>query len=424
MVEQDGGIEKARARALLVFSTFCKAQAVIVSYFIDSRLIPTWVRCSNAGNSVERRWPALLHRRPALPNGVGSGVGRLTRVEKAIEYHEWLLQQEAQPRLTRTPIFRDREDAERRLRADYFDDHCKYPLYYFRRRFRMSRKPFLRIVNDILSYTANPLPQHFHFFTSRLDCTGRMSISALMKCTADIRQFAYGSTTDAFDEYLQMSEHTVRDALFFFNMCIIELYMPKYLRKPTSEDVVNIQQKHNNVHGFSEMLGSIDSGANNDINVLDNYQLFDDLLDDLAHVVPYVVNGVEYRNGVKKVHGKMSNVLSVFSKDVGDLFNNWPVHTKLTHYIESLAWHGQYGRGDKKYPTIMLEAVASQDLWIWHAFFGIAGANNDINVLDNSPLFDDLLDDLAPSVPYVVNGVEYRNGYRAGPELFDALGET
>ncbi|GJS90491.1 ALP1-like protein isoform X1 [Tanacetum coccineum] len=34
------------------------------------------------------------------------------------------------------------------------------------------------------------------------------------------------------------------------------------------------------------------------------------------------------------------------------------------------AWHGQFARGDKKYPTIMLEAVASYDLWIWHAFFG------------------------------------------------------
>nr|GEZ60087.1 hypothetical protein [Tanacetum cinerariifolium] len=148
--------------------------------------------------------------------------------QKAIEYHEWLLQQEAQPRLTRAPIFRDREDAERRLRADYFDDH------------------------------SNPLSQNSHFFTSRLDCTGQMSISALMKCTAAICQFAYGSTADAFDEYLQMREHTTRDALFFLNMCIIELYMPKYLRKPTSEDVVNIQQKHNNVHGFPGMLASID----------------------------------------------------------------------------------------------------------------------------------------------------------------------
>nr|GEU49601.1 RNA-directed DNA polymerase, eukaryota [Tanacetum cinerariifolium] len=64
-------------------------------------------------------------------------------------------------------------------------------------------------------------------------------------------------------------------------------------------------------------------------------------------------------------------------------------------------------------------AVASQDLWIWHAFFGIAGANNDINVLDNSPLFDDLLDDLAPSVPYVLHWV------KMGPSfLLDKLPEV
>ncbi|GJR90031.1 ALP1-like protein isoform X1 [Tanacetum coccineum] len=56
--------------------------------------------------------------------------------------------------------------------------------------------------------------------------------------------------------------------------------------------------------------------------------------------------------------------------------------------------------------------LSSQDLWIWQCFlWDDAGANNDINVLDNSPLFDDLLDDLAPVVPYVVNGVQYRNGY-------------
>ncbi|GJX95137.1 ALP1-like protein [Tanacetum coccineum] len=120
--------------------------------------------------------------------------------------------------------------------------------------------------------------------------------------------------------------------------------MPKYLRKPTLEDVVKIQQKHNNVHGFPRMLGSIDC-----------------------------------------MHWE---------------WKNCPV-----------SWQGQYGRGDKKYHTIMLEVVALQDLWIWHAFYGIAGAHNDINVLDNSSLFDDLLDDLAPVVPYVVNGVQYRNGY-------------
>ncbi|GJX59097.1 ALP1-like protein [Tanacetum coccineum] len=67
----------------------------------------------------------------------------------------------------------------------------------------------------------------------------------------------------------------------------------------------------------------------------------------------------------------------------------------------------------------MLEAVASQDLWIWHAFFGIAGANNDINILDNSPLFDGLLDDKALVAPYVVNGVEFEKGYYLADDQFE-----
>ena len=51
------------------------------------------------------------------------------------------------------------------------------------------------------------------------------------------------------------------------------------------------------------------------------------------------------------------------------------------------AWKGQFTRGDQKVPTIILEAVASHDLWIWHAFFGVAGSNNDINVLNQSTIF-------------------------------------
>ncbi|GKB07497.1 ALP1-like protein isoform X1 [Tanacetum coccineum] len=192
-------------------------------------------------------------------------------LQQAYQYHETL--DENHPVLTRNPIHRDREGAEDRLMDDYFDD------------------PF------------------------RPDCTGRMSLSVIMKCTAAIRQLAYDTTPDAFDEYLQMSERTARDCLVYFNLCIIDLYM----------------------------------------------------------------------SNIDCMHWE---------------WKNCPV-----------SWQGQYGRGDKKYPTIMLEVVASHDLWIWHAFFGVAGANNDINVLDNSPLFDDLLDDKAPVAPFVVNGVGYEKGY-------------
>ncbi|GKD00069.1 ALP1-like protein isoform X1 [Tanacetum coccineum] len=40
-----------------------------------------------------------------------------------------------------------------------------------------------------------------------------------------------------------------------------------------------------------------------------------------------------------------------------------------------------------------------------------ARANNDLTVLNHSPLFDDLLDDIAPMVPYEVNGVTFEKGY-------------
>ncbi|XP_024995885.1 uncharacterized protein LOC112529038 [Cynara cardunculus var. scolymus] len=74
------------------------------------------------------------------------------------------------------------------------------------------------------------------------------------------------------------------------------------------------------------------------------------------------------------------------------------------------AWAEQYaGRSGK--PTIILEAVASFDLWIWHAFFGTPGSLNDINVLHRSPIFDDILAGRAPKVTYVVNGRENDRAY-------------
>jgi hypothetical protein len=38
-----------------------------------------------------------------------------------------------------------------------------------------------------------------------------------------------------------------------------------------------------------------------------------------------------------------------------------------------VAHAGQFTRGDIKYPTIILEVVASYDRWIWHAFLGWSG---------------------------------------------------
>nr|GEX22637.1 UBN2 domain-containing protein [Tanacetum cinerariifolium] len=79
-------------------------------------------------------------------------------------------------------------------------------------------------------------------------------------------------------------------------------------------------------------------GANKDINILDNSSLFDDLLDDIALIAPFEINGVGFEKRVE-------------------------------------------------------------------------GTNNDLTVLNNSLIFDDLLDDIALVVPFKVNGVTFEKGY-------------
>jgi hypothetical protein len=74
------------------------------------------------------------------------------------------------------------------------------------------------------------------------------------------------------------------------------------------------------------------------------------------------------------------------------------------------SWQGQF-KGHQEGCTVILEVVASQDLWIWHSFFGMAGSNNDIIVLHRSLVFSMLIKCTAPQISYVINGNPYDKGY-------------
>ncbi|GJZ51352.1 replication protein A 70 kDa DNA-binding subunit B [Tanacetum coccineum] len=69
----------------------------------------------------------------------------------------------------------------------------------------------------------------------------------------------------------------------------------------------------------------------------------------------------------------------------------------------------------------MLDAVADQQLWFWHAYFEVPGANNDLNVLYGSPLFDDLLLDKALEASFVVNRKTYVKGYYLAGGIYPQL---
>ncbi|XP_020870157.1 uncharacterized protein LOC110225249 [Arabidopsis lyrata subsp. lyrata] len=89
---------------------------------------------------------------------------------------------------------------------------------------------------------------------------------------------------------------------------------------------------------------------------------------------------------------------------------NFKIHLSTNLKIPT-AWEGQFTRGDKGTTTVILEAVASHDLWIWHAFFGCPGTLNDINVLDRSPVFDDVEQGNTPRVKFFVNQRRYDMAY-------------
>ncbi|GJR60765.1 ALP1-like protein [Tanacetum coccineum] len=195
----------------------------------------------------------------------------------------------------RSHMVRDRYGAHDRLVLAYFAKKPFYNAYLFRKRFRMNRSLFTRIVRD--------LSANCPYFQEGCDAIGKAGISALVNYMA--RSICEG------------------------------------LRKLTSKN----STFHENKHGFPGMIGSIDC-------------------------------------------------------------------TKWLWAQCPQAYRAQFSRGDSgSEPFILLEAVASQDLWIWHAFFGVAGSNNDVNVLRQSHVLNDLKVGKAPEVPFVANDVTYKWGY-------------
>lgn len=62
-------------------------------------------------------------------------------------------------------------------------------------------------------------------------------------------------------------------------------------------------------------------------------------------------------------------------------------------------------KGEKKKPTIFLEAICDGVLWVWHAFFGSPDSLNDIKVLDGSLTMQQIIaGEFSPLFPYIVIG--------------------
>lgn len=107
----------------------------------------------------------------------------------------------------------------------YFVENSTFGARKFRRRNRMRKGLFIRIVNS--------LEAHYPSFQQRCDATGRKGFTPFQKVMVAIRQLGYGGSADQYDEYLRVAKSTGIKCLNDFCRCVIEISGPYYLRKPT-----------------------------------------------------------------------------------------------------------------------------------------------------------------------------------------------
>jgi hypothetical protein len=246
-----------------------------------------------------------------------------------------LTQNHGGSRIGRRPnLNRNHAAGHEQIFRDYFAENAVYDEKLFRRRFRMSKRLFLKIMGDVSAAD--------DYFQQRNDALGIPGLSTIQKITAACRLLCYGVASDAVDEYIRIGESTAAECMKRFCFALVSVYGMEYRRLPTQADMdrwLEINAKR----GFPGMFGSLDC----------------------THWV----------------------------------WKNCP-----------MAWHGQHQDKSGK-RSIILEAIATQDLWIWHSYVGMPGSNNDINVVDRSPLVGDLLKGAASKASFEVNGKTYNGSY-------------
>ncbi|XP_071683178.1 uncharacterized protein [Lolium perenne] len=134
------------------------------------------------------------------------------------------------------------------LDADYFNDDATHSPREFRRRIRMNKGLFLKIVYGVREYD--------DYFMTKQDCTCLWGFTSIQKCTAAMRFLAYGAPPDIANDYLRMAESTCTETLYNFCRVVIAVFAKDYLRAPKADDTAWILQK-NAARGFHGMLGSI-----------------------------------------------------------------------------------------------------------------------------------------------------------------------
>ncbi|KAE9200091.1 hypothetical protein PF004_g19102 [Phytophthora fragariae] len=118
----------------------------------------------------------------------------------------------------------------KRFIQQYFAPNPVYDELDFRRRNRMSKSLFSRVLDDVLE--ADP-----QYFEQRPDATKRMGIHPMLKVTSALRVLAYAMSADALDENLEMSDTVIYNNVTHFVEAVDKQFGSEYLRSQNETDM-------------------------------------------------------------------------------------------------------------------------------------------------------------------------------------------
>jgi hypothetical protein len=199
----------------------------------------------------------------------------------------------------------------------------------------MSRELFLVILNIVRDYD--------DYFEAKYDYTGKIGFTSYRKCSAAVRQLAYGVSGDLIDDYMRMSESTCHEAMYRFCEDVIAVFGEYYLRETNMDDPLSASCPSTRVGFFLGCLAALTAC--------------------------------------------ISNGRTVILVDKGS------------------------SKGIRKGAPLYWRLLPHKIFRFGTPFFGMAGSNNDINVLHRSLVFSRLTECTAPQISYEINVNPYDKGY-------------
>ena len=137
------------------------------------------------------------------------------------------------------------------LNRDYLGPTPLFDGKEFDTMFRISRSRFQRILEDVGN-------AEIPFYTQITDMFGNQGPCMEARLLLALKTMAYGVPYHCFRDQFQMSSTLARECCIVFDETISHLYTSEYMRLPTLDDIVAINNLHHSVHGFYGMFGSLD----------------------------------------------------------------------------------------------------------------------------------------------------------------------